>query len=144
MKSRKFFNALFIFLIALNLAGCAGVQNYREPVFSKDEGAILEAVAPIWIISIDGQKVSNAGLHDDRKIRVAHGNHFLEVAYFRSTIKNNNPSGYARYERRVTRSNKIVQLSISARKGRTYVVYADVTEKTWRPFIRDFVTLDSR
>jgi hypothetical protein len=66
-------------LAALMTASCAH-PKYVEPSGASGRLAIVEADAPLWLVSIDGQKISNRGFGVHKEIRVIPGRHVLEIS----------------------------------------------------------------
>src|SRR4051812_3008047 len=77
---RQSWNQRFGFLFVLLIfTGCA--SGYREPSIPRNEMATLNASSPVWVVSIDGKKVSRTGITGHKHFRVSPGTHLVEVQY---------------------------------------------------------------
>jgi hypothetical protein len=126
-------NQLFgLLLVLLTFTGCASA--YREPALSQNETACINATAPVWIVTIDGKKVSRAGVSGHKQFRVSTGRHLVEVQY--SEIgKPISGIPYAARDRIVSQKN--VPLSFVASAGKNYYVKEGRSGYAWNPFITD-------
>lgn len=64
---------LSAWLLVLLVSGCAQTQYYTEPALRSDEAGILEAIVPVWIVSLDGQRVSYGATGDTRTLKISSG-----------------------------------------------------------------------
>jgi len=103
--------------------GCA--TRYHEPPRADKEAAVLEAVVPVWVVSIDHAKVSRTGITGRKQFRITPGPHTIEVEYSinESTIR--------------AISIKPQPLSFTADAGRTYYIKPGRIDDRWRPFVTD-------
>src|SRR5882762_921562 len=77
---RQFWIQLFgLPLALLTFAGCA--SGYREPSVPRSEMASVNATSPVWIVTIDGKKVSRAGITGHKQFHISAGHHVIEVQY---------------------------------------------------------------
>jgi hypothetical protein len=129
---------------ALMTVSCAHTKSYIEPVAS-EQTAVLQVDVPLWLISVDGEKVSNGiGLRDRKEVRVRQGRHKLELslAGFRSVMAGY-PNGSERMVKRSFQSVGTAQLDFLAWPGYTYVVSHEenrVNEDSfrWKATINEF------
>ncbi len=135
---------LFCALSAVFLISCAQMPLYREPDLPEAKTAALEATLPVWIVSIDGERVSNLGVPEDRRIKILPGPHNVEVTYRGTDTKIKDSSeqiGPEMIERKRVSSGN-VKLNFIARAGRTYFVNDGREGNKWRPTIGEFETID--
>jgi hypothetical protein len=122
-------------VLGLTLSGCAA--RYRPPAEANEQIAHLEAIAPVWIVAIDGKKLSSLKLKGEQRLRLAPGRHIVEVGYAsreRRTVQWNHQS-YA--VTAVMRSQDNVPLRLTAEPGRTYYVQEGRIDDAWSPFFTE-------
>jgi hypothetical protein len=132
----SFSRRLVLVFLLLALSGCAA--RYHEPPKSESQFASLEAVAPVWIVSIDGKKVSRVGFTGHKQFRVFPGDHVIEVQYSSLERRTNYFWNGRAYESEVRlQSNQNVPIKFSAREGRIYYLKAGRMDSSWKPFVTD-------
>jgi hypothetical protein len=139
-------------LLMLLVSGCAQTHYYyTEPELRSDEAGILEATVPVWIVSLDGQRVSYGATGDTRTLRISPGPHVIEVSYAGLETQagtNVNEQIYIPGERTpYTRwmhvhSSSNAQVKLTAKPGHTYSITAERSGNRWRPSIANFLTMN--
>ena len=119
---------LVLVSLLLSVFGCA--SRYHEPPRTDVQAASLEALAPVWISSIDHAKVSRVGITGHKQFRILPGSHAIEVEY---SLYERSPDGYAV----LASSKKPLQLVFTAAPGRTYYVKPGRYNDRWRPYVTD-------
>jgi hypothetical protein len=140
-----------ILLSSLLLVSCAHTKKYSEPALPEGEAAFLEANIPVWIVTVDGLRVSTFGLKDRKQLRIAPGSHVVTVAYAQETsyvgvmppaerLGFPSPPDIGEWLSQpgtVRASSQEVELDFVAECGRTYVVSARVEGVHWMPKIAE-------
>jgi hypothetical protein len=67
-----------ISLLLLASSGCA--NHYAEPA-SRKGVAFLQATVPVWIVSIDGRRITNVNVTGVKHLRIPPGDHLVMVKY---------------------------------------------------------------
>ena len=125
----------FLLLTCFIWTGCA--SRYREPANSNN-AATLTAAVPVWIASIDGKRVSEAGFTGEKQFRLSPGIHTLElhhsggervVFHDRFGREFKGRLGY------LSKTNVVV--SFSAEANHSYYVHDGRMDDRWRPFISE-------
>src|ERR1700712_5594044 len=114
---------LVLIALLLSVSGCAA--RYHEPARADKEAAHLEAIVPIWIVSIDHAKVSRIGISGREEFRISPGPHTIGVEY--SIIESQVQ----------TSSTSPALLNFTAAPGRNYYIKAGRIDDHWRPYITD-------
>ena len=132
----QFLHAPRLGLIALllSVSGCAA--RYHEPPRADKQAAVIEAVAPIWVVSIDHAQVSRVGITGHKQFRISPGDHALEVEYSmveRDTL--NRPIGGVS-------SKEPLPVHFTAAPGRTYYIRSGRISNRWGPFVTDSLQPD--
>lgn len=128
----------FGLLPMLLLASCAHQKTYVAPDFGPEQTAILEAKVPIWIVSIDGEKVSSLSLHDSAFVKLFPGPHIVEVAFQQIGMRHTVEDGFLSFEQSRTFGEHPVKLRMLATAGCKYVVDCILEDdesskrKTWK------------
>jgi len=120
---------LGLLALLLSVSGCA--TRYHEPPRADKQAAVIEAVAPIWVVSIDHAKVSRVGITGHKQFRISPGAHAIEVEYSaidRDTF--NQPIAGVR-------SKKPLPVQFTAAPGRTYYIRSGRISNRWRPYVTD-------
>src|SRR6185312_16084944 len=112
--------------LLLSVFGCA--SRYHEPPRTDMQAASLEALAPVWISSIDHANVSQAGLTGHMQFRISPGSHAVEVEY---SLYEPSPNGSPA----LTSSKKPLQLVFTTAPGRTYYVKPGRSNDRWNPYV---------
>jgi len=121
-----------LFLL-LACSGCAA--KYHEP--PPGGSATLTATAPVWIVSIDRQKVSGLGITGVRTYRVAPGEHLVELKYAGEKRMNLYGPGYERHPGYFPfYSQTNLPLKFFAEAGRAYIVREEDTRYPEPPLHR--------
>src|SRR5262249_996610 len=60
---------------------CAHEKMYSGPTLSDGQLATLEATTAMWLVSVDGHRISSFGLHDTVRVKILPGPHKAEVSY---------------------------------------------------------------
>ena len=133
----NFFSSFWLALLFLPLlAGCA--TKYQEPSRAENTGTIIEAVAPVWIVGIDGKTVSRIGFTGDQKFSLFPGARVIELGYSGGDQRAyENWRGERRTLGVTVRSRKNLRLSFAARPGHHYYAHAGVIGGTWHPYINE-------
>ena len=100
--------------------------------------AILNASSPVWVVSIDGKKVSRTGITGHKHFRVSPGLHSVVVQYSQLSLPFQESSGsmtYSFQDRAFSVQN--VPIRFFATSGATYYVKAGRSEDHWKPTITD-------
>jgi hypothetical protein len=109
--------------------GCA--TRYHEPPGADTQTATLEAIAPVWVVSIDHAKVSRVSLSGHKQFRILPGTHVIEVEYSFHERDFNDGSD-------IHVSSKQAQLlNFVAAPGKTYYIKSGRTAYRWKPFVTD-------
>ena len=95
---------------------------YTGPNLRAEQTAILEATVPIWIVSIDGEKVSSLSLHDSTSVKLLPGSHVVEVAFQQVGIQHVMKNGFPRLERSRKYGDSTLKLKMLAEAGCRYYV----------------------
>jgi hypothetical protein len=131
-------NQLFGLLLALvTFTGCA--SSYRQPSLPRNATASLRAAAPVWIVAIDGKKVSRISLSGKKQFRVSPGSHTIEVQYvqFERPYQEESGGGATYTVLGQTMSEKNILVHFFATAGTTYYVRAGRSEDLWKPVVTD-------
>ena len=115
--------------LLLSVSGCA--TRYHEPPRADKQAAVIGAVAPIWVVSIDRAKVSRIGITGHKQFRISPGAHAIEVEYSmveRDTL--NRPIGGVS-------SKEPLPVHFTAAPGRTYYIRSGRISNRWRPYVTD-------
>jgi|SRR5882724_5923003 len=134
---RQFWIQLFGLPLALLIfAGCAA--GYREPSVPRSEMASINATSPVWIVTIDGKKVSRVGITGHKQFHVSPGQHVIEVQYSQIGMPAEKFDGDVTYTTRShTFSEQNVPVQFFATSGTTYNVKAERSGDLWKPVIAD-------
>ena len=134
---RSLFLQMAVLVTALTMPGCA--TRYRQPPASESGVAYLEAIAPVWLVSIDGAKVSYASFSGEKRFRISPGRHVIEVRY--SGIERQQFVTWDRrhyYQRNVSiQSRGALPLSFAAEAGHTYYIQPGAAGGNWQPYINE-------
>jgi hypothetical protein len=125
-------------LLALTVS-CAHEKMYSGPTLPDDQLATLEATVPMWLVSVDGHRMSSLGLHDTVRLKILPGLHKVEVSY-NSMETGTAVDQYGNFHRvhEETWSGKNFPLTFSARAGYRYVAHAGrIGASNWEPFISE-------
>jgi len=123
-------------LALLTLAGCAA--GYREPSVPRSEMASINATAPVWIVTIDGKKVSRAGITGHKQFHISAGQHLIEVQYSQVSMPAEKSDGDVIYTtRHHIFSEQNIPVQFFATGGTTYYVRAERSGDLWKPAIAD-------
>jgi len=136
--------ALALGLLVWWVSACAATKDYTEPAWPENETAILEASVPVWIISLDGQRVSYDLNGDTKSIKVLPGDHVVQVSYSRVEEvppPYSPPGSYLFTQRRTAHSNGYADLKFTAKPGHTYSISSGRAGNKWAPSIHDFFNL---
>jgi hypothetical protein len=114
---------------------------YMAPDLGVEQTSILEARVPIWIVSIDGEKVSSLSLHDSKFVKLLPGPHVIEVVLQGFGIQHVMKDGFPRLQQSRTYGEHSLKLRMLPKAGCKYVV--DYTleedesskEKIWKAWI---------
>jgi hypothetical protein len=117
----------------LALAGCA--SRYHEPPRSNGQTAELVAASPVWIVSIDGKKVSSIGFSGFKSLVVAAGSHVVDLQY--SRVEHVASSSWNSETYRYTQGTHHVPVKFTAIADRSYFAEAQINGDVWRPYITD-------
>jgi hypothetical protein len=128
-------------LVAVVLTSCAHQKAYLEPALGVDQIAILDARLPIWIVSIDGAKVSSWGSRDSMSVKLLPGPHVVKVVFQQSGIGHvrDRTTLQLRYSR--TYGDRPIDLELEAKAGCKYFIEHRVEdgrsaqEKFWKVWI---------
>jgi hypothetical protein len=112
----------FCLVTMLMLASCAHQKTYVAPDLGPEQTAILEAKVPIWIVSIDGEKVSSLSLHDSAFVKLLPGPHIIEVTFQQSDMRHVMVGGYPYLRRSRTYVKGPLKLRMLAQAGCKYIV----------------------
>ena len=140
---------------SLWLVSCAHTNHYSEPALPQEAGAILEATIPVWIVSVDGEKVSGFGMRDRKRLRITPGSHVIEVAYAQhkpvvgvmpppeeAAVPNLGETiAYVTQPHAIRFTSRPAKVSIGAERGRTYVISAQIEGSQWKPSVAEYETL---
>lgn len=109
------------------MSGCAA--RYHEPPISEKRVAYLEAAVPVWIVSIDGQKVSSIGVTGQKRLKISPGAHVVEVefGYYQTSL----------YRTVYVSSDHALRIKLVALPGTTYHVKDGRVGNRWQPYITD-------
>jgi hypothetical protein len=110
------------FILILMLASCATQKTYTAPNLGVEQTAILDAKLPIWIVSIDGEKVSSLSLHDTTSVKLLPGPHLIEVVLQGFSTRYIMEHGIPKLERSRTYGEHSLKLRMLARPGCKYFV----------------------
>ena len=126
--------ALFSLLVAFS--GCA--SRYQEPRGDEPQTASLEAIAPVWVVSIDGKKVSRVSISGHKQFKISPGAHTAEVQFSGLERGTNFIWSGRAYESEIhIQSRQNVPIKFSAAGGRTYYIKAGRMDSSWKPFVTD-------
>ena len=110
---------------------------YAGPTLSHEQIATLEAFAPVWIVSVDGGKVSSFSASGRTLVEVLPGTHRIELAY----LENNDgstvvPGGRVHYSSRLySKQNAVLNFDAKASFGEVESVADGATDAVERgPF----------
>jgi hypothetical protein len=100
--------------------------------------ASLNATAPVWIVSIDGKKVSRAGITGHKRFHISAGQHLIEIQYSQVSIPIQKFDGDVTYTTcRHIFSEQDIPIHFFATSGTTYYVRAERSGDLWNPVIAD-------
>jgi len=150
-------------MAALLLAGCA--TRYHPPPRSESKVAYLEAVAPAWVATIDGQWTTFFTPKSSKRFRIRPGPHVIEARYETMevryvTARSSKIHGdiapvavpdlplpldqplITWYTPLVetgvpVRSKQGVLVSFTAEPGRSYYLHDGRVDDLWKPFINE-------
>lgn len=107
----------------LAAVSCAHTKTYVEPSAPAAQLAALAADAPLWLVSIDGEKIPNKGWSDHKEIKIQSGAHTVEVSFAGfETVEVKDNYGQTHLRRRSLASRGSVRVPFSAGAGKTYVI----------------------
>ena len=115
-----------MFVLA-TMSGCA--SRYHEPPASEKRIAYLNAAVPVWIVSIDDQKVSSFGISGQKQLKILPGAHVVEVEFHYDQL--------TLYGRVSGVSKHSVRIKFVALPGTTYYVQDGRVGNRWRPYVTD-------
>lgn len=137
-KGHRAFNLItagFALVTLCFLDGCA--TKYQAPPDSGNNPTI-EALAPVWIVSIDGKSVLRIRFTGNQRFAISPDRHVLEFQF----------SGWESREcqdlygqrhlvgvRQHSREN--LRMSFAPRSGRHYYIHAGVEGAVWKPYINE-------
>ena len=124
------------FAVISLLTGCVTESNGPIPVGSPT--AIVEAVAPVWIVSIDGKGVGRISITDNRTLSISPGTHLFELKYSgteRREFENWRGEHRSGLARKMSRQN--IRLSAEVLPGHHYYVHAGVAAWLWKPYLNE-------
>ncbi len=139
-------------LIACLVLSCAQTLFYTEPALGESEAAIVEAYVPVWIISLDGQRVRYDMKGDAKSVKVPPGPRVVEVSYAAMEVKMKNdpseavysPPGLPYIDRKRVYGMSYLKLNIDAKPGHTYSITGRTAGKKWFASVNDFLTINPR
>jgi len=129
---------LAVALLALNVS-CAHEKMYSGPTLPDDQLATLEATTPMWLVSVDGHRMSSLGLHDTVRVKLLPGEHKVEVSYnsmeVGTAVDRYGNFGRVHHE---TWSGGNFPLMFVAKAGYRYVAHPGrIGGSDWEPFISE-------
>ena len=130
---------VWVFATGLVLAGCA--TKYQEPPRSETQKAILQAVAPLWVVSIDGRRVSQVTFTGDKQFSISPGNHVFEIKYAnysgseRGEYQTSDGRRHTIRVYKASRENFFVPFT--AQSGRHYYAHGGLELTLWKPYINE-------
>lgn len=104
------------------VVSCAHQKAYTPPNLSDEQAAIIEVKVPIWIVSIDGEKVPSLSLHDSTFIKIVPGPHIVEVAFQQFASRQVMERGVLTLEHSRSYGEHPVKLKMLAIAGSRYVI----------------------
>ena len=134
-----------IVLLALSVS-CAHEKMYSGPKLPDEQLATLEATAPMWLVSVDGHRLSSFGLHDTVRVKILPGQHNIEVAYSARDMG----TGVDKYGnfgrvRQETWSGKNFPITFTAKAGYRYVAHPGrIGASDWEPFVSESLGATNR
>ncbi len=142
---RHVFQTMTLLTLAILSVSCAHTKAYVEPSESSEQVAVLQAEAPVWIVSIDGERVSNKGLGDHKEFKVRPGSHRVEVSLAGMETVEVREHGETFLVRRNFQSRGTAKIQFAAAAGQYYLLgykkstpgYYDISGK-WEPVIHAF------
>jgi hypothetical protein len=140
------YNLLTPALTTLLTVSCAHEKMYSGPKLPDEQLATLEATAPMWLVSVDGHKMSSIGLRDTVRVKILPGPHNIEVSY-NSTDIGTGVDKYGNFARmrQETWSGKNFPLTFTAKAGYRYVAHAGrIGISDWEPFISESLAATNR
>lgn len=134
--------------VTLFTSACAHTRRYVEPAGNANELATIQIEAPVWLVSMDGEKFSNRGWSDLKKVNVRPGRHLLQfsLAGF-ETVEVKRPPDKFLVRRRI-HSTGPATVQLSAKPGKVYIVQhrrtssPEAVSGKWQPFIGEFEPFD--
>jgi hypothetical protein len=144
MKSlAQFIDKIFLGLLGLALlaliASCAREKVYSGPTLPDDQLATLEATAPMWLVSVDGHKMSSFGLHETVRVKILPGLHKVEVSYNDAEMGTAvDKYGHFVRVREETWSGRNFPITFTAKARYRYVAHPGrIGASDWEPFISE-------
>jgi hypothetical protein len=126
---------VLLLLTAVSAVSCA--TSYNEPAESNGT-AHVEAVAPVWIKSIDGKDVPRTSFTGVQRFRLSPGEHFVQVKYSGAEEQEFVTSDDRRIRRMIyITSTQDVRLTLTAEAGRTYQIKSGMAGALWEPYIAE-------
>ena len=122
------------------LSSCA--TKYQEPPRSETRNAVIEAVVPVWIASIDGKAVSQATISGVKRCAILPGSHVLEIKYLDS-FGNGERTEIQTWDgqRHIVRVRKFskedIFLPFAATEGHHYYAHGGAETTLWKPYINE-------
>ena len=135
----KVFRGFLAMTCVAFMVSCAHEKMYSGPKVPDDQLATLEATTPLWLITVDGHRMSSFSLHDTVRLRILPGPHKVEVSY-NSMENKTTMDRYGRFEtvRDETWSKKNFPITFTARAGYRYVAHAGrIGTSDWEPYITE-------
>lgn len=141
-RLRATFGLTFLALVA----SCAHEKMYPGPTLPDNQLATLEATAPMWLVSVDGHRLSSLGLHDAVRVKILPGPHNIEVAYsakdMGTAVDQYGNFGRVRQE---TWSGKNFPLTFTAKAGYRYVAHPGrIGLSDWEPFVNESLAITNK
>ncbi len=138
--------AMFAFTLSALVASCVHEKMYSGPTLPDDQLATLEATAPMWLVAVDGHRLSSFGLHDTVRVKILPGPHNIEVAYSaRDSGTAVDQYGTFARVRQETWSGKNFPITFVARARYRYVAHPGrIGGSDWEPFVSESLAITNK
>jgi hypothetical protein len=131
--------AVFGLVLPALAASCVHEKMYSGPTLPDAQLATVEATAPMWLVSVDGHRLSSFGLHDTVRVKILPGPHNIEVAYSARDMGTavDKYGNFVRV-REETWSGRNFPITFTAKAGFRYVAHPGrIGASDWEPFVSE-------